>query len=366
MRGSWLLGVGLAATLFAASDARALTCAPPPSLLLWSYPDATIEVVPTDAVFRAYAPASFNTLLVFELDGRELPSSAAELEVDVTAYLEGSSGDPRDLDLARHFEYPRESAEFVPPEPLSPGEHQVVISIFGYVEPGSYELRETQRFTVRAEEQPRSASDVTISAVTLYGANYQIGERTAPEAFDGACEIISSAVACPDAFGYWGPPGPEVLENPATRVEIPRAVGFTTRIDLAANEPALGYVIGSQFVPASCAAIVGGDTAVPLDENASAFAYYAQAVLPTGLGEPHGFTGEPSIVPGIVPPRPPADAYPQSTSSLCSLGAVGTRASGSDFALLAVFVAGAAGLRRSRRVAVRPCSNRARQFPPCA
>lgn len=363
MRGSWLLGVALGATLLTAGEAHALTCGPPPSQLLWSYPSATTEVVPTNAVFRAFGAAGYSTRIVFELDGRELPSAAAELEVD-SSYDEATRANPAFLDVARRWEYPRESAEFVPPEPLTPGEHEVVIRVLGYLESGDFELMEAHRFTVRAEEQPGSTSDVAISAVTLYSWNDRWGQPRAgeyppPEVSDGACEIPSSVVSCAYGLGSWGPPGPDVLASgPATRVELPRHEGFGTRIDLAASGPALGYLIGSEFVPADCSAVLGGSTGVALDQDSppSAVSFYARAVLPTGLGEPHGFTGDVSIVENSGT-APEAIPYPESHSGLCSAHAAGARTSGSDLASLALFIASTALLRRSRR---------ALQLPPRA
>ncbi|MET0410270.1 MAG: hypothetical protein ABW217_03190 [Polyangiaceae bacterium] len=354
MRGFWLLGVALAATSFVAGDAHALNCGPPPSQLLWSYPDAATEVVPTDAVFRAFGAAGYSTRLVFELDGREVPSSASELDVDLSSFDEAMLDNPGFLDVLRRVDYPRESAEFVPPEPLAPGEHEIVIRVLGYLESGSFEPMETHRFTVRAEEQTPPTSDVAISAVTLYTWNDRWGqprdgEYPPPDALDGACEM-PSAFSCDYGLGYWGPPGPDLIASgPATRVEMPRDKAFGTRIDVAATGPALGYLIGSEFVPAGCSAVLGGDTGVALDGDSppSTVAYYAQAVLPTGLGEAHGFTGEVPIIEGVG--TPPVYDF-QDNSGWCSLAAVGAHENGSELAALALFFTGGALLRRSRRV----------------
>jgi hypothetical protein len=362
MRGSWLLpAFGLGAALLSASNAKALDCNPPPSYLLWSYPSSTTEVVPTDAVFRAFGYAG--QIVVLELDGREVPSSAANLEVDLNGlyllYGQETIEDPREIEFQRRYQYPLESSEFVPPEPLSPGEHEVVIRVDYYgLEPGSYETIENHRFTVRAEEQPRPASDLAISAVTTYTWNDQwgppkVGEFPPPEALDGVCPIIAKVNEAYCDYGWWGPARLDLIESgPATRVEPPRGMQFEARVDIAASGPALGYLIGYEFVPEGCSAFLGGDTVVAWDQNQTptAVSFYAQPVLATGLGAPHAFTGEVPIVESTGT-RPNF----QDTPSWCSLAAIGARTNGSDLAALALFVTAGALLRRSRG---------ARQLPP--
>lgn len=333
--------------------------------LIWSYPDATTGVVPTDAVFRGFVQINsgvYGSLLEVEVDGRKVPSSATGLEVDVPPEYPDDS-----IEFRRLARYPIESSEFVPPEPLSPGEHEVVFRVLGHdYTSGGLEERASHRFTVRAEEQPQAASNVEISAVTGYTWNYASGpaqDYPPAEALDGVCETTARLYQydCGNYYNEWsGPPRLDLIDgSPATHVEIPPGTPFEARVDIAASGPALGYLIGSQFVLAGCSAVMHGGTSLVWDEPRvppSAVAFYAQAVLPTGLGEPNGFTGEVPIVEGSRT-RPSGSDYPQSHSGLCSVHTAGARTSGSDLAALALFVASTALLRRSRR---------ARQFPPRA
>lgn len=337
----WLLAVGLAAPLFSASLSHATTC----TSSYWYYPNLTTEVVPTDAVFRAFGEK--DVLFTFELDGRDIPSSAAELEVDAS-----SAG--LDIELLRRDQYPIESSEFVPPTPLSPGEHEVVFRQLRYDFSANL-YRDTgisDTFIVRAEEQPRATSEVAISSVTGYIGHSSL---VPPEAFDGVCEgiIVNRAPDC-GASGPWSDsPRPDLIESgPATRVAIPPGEDFIARVDIAASGPALGILIGSQIVPADCSAVFDfGVPSLPVEAGGTppAVSFYARAVLPTGLGPLHNFTGDVPIVEveDLLVPPPPLP-YPESNSSLCSLGAVGARTNGSGFAALALFVSSAL-LRRARR-----------------
>jgi hypothetical protein len=315
-------------------------------------------VVPTDAVFRAFGYpggpiASTTTPIGLELDGREVPSSAAELEVDVSSQYSDVN-----IEFLRRYQHPLESSEFVPPEPLSPGEHEVVFRVLGYnVESDSYETMASYRFTVRAEEQPRPTSAVAISAVTAYIRQLANDDGIPqsyyppPEALEGVCGSTAqvNAYDCSGfGVGYWsGPPRLDLLDSgPATRVEIPRTP-FEARVDLATSGPALGYLIDSQFVLEGCSAVMDGGTLLRLDDQQggpSAVSFYVQAVLPTGLGPPHGFTGD---VPIIEVARTYDRDYPKTTTCVCFAGAAGARASSSDLAL-ALFVAGTTVLRRRK------------------
>lgn len=64
--------------------------------------------------------------------------------------------------------------------------------------------------------------------------------------------------------------------------------------------------------------------------------------------ELHGFSGDVPIVESVATPGP-LMPYPESTSRVCSLGAIGARAMSSDLAALALFVASAALFRRALR-----------------
>jgi hypothetical protein len=357
MRGYWLLGVSLGATLISAATAHAGTCTPH-SDLLWSYPNATTEVVPTDAVFRAFGYpggplASTTRPIVLELDGREVPSSAAELEVDVSSQYTDDN-----IEFLRRYQHPLESSEFVPPEPLSPGEHEVVFRVLGYVfESDSYETVASYRFTVRAEEQTRPTSDVTISAVTAYIKRFLHDDGIPqsyyppPEALEGVCERTAKVDAddCSGFGGYWtGLPRLDLIDSgAATRVEIPLGTPFEARVDLATSGPALGYLIDSQFVLEGCSAAMDGGTGVRWDEQRSgpaAVSFYVQAVLPTGLGPPHGFTGDVPIIEVVR-----TYDFQETNSSLCSVGAAGAHTSRRDLSALALFVASATVFRRRKQ-----------------
>jgi hypothetical protein len=361
MRARWLLGVTLGATLMNAGTARAWQSSPH-AALLWSYPDGYTREVPGNAVFRAFGyrgpSARIDSPIVMELDGREVPSSAANLE------LEGSWPDD-EIEFQRRYQYPIESSEFVPPEPLAPGKHEVVFKVLGWdYASGGFTTVARYQFTVYAENPPNPLSgNVAITAITAYTESAGPGPSgpvPPHEALDDVCETTARLQHGDGNGGYQaGPPRLDLIDSgPATRVEVPPRSAFAARVDIAADGFVLGYFIDSQFVPAHCTAVIDEGIGLEWYENSggqpSAVSFYAQAVLPTGLGEPHGFTGEVPIIASEFarPVIPDPDPDPESTSSLCSLGAIDAHTNGSDLAALALFVSSAALLRRSRRTAV--------------
>lgn len=357
MRVGLLLGVTLGATLMCSGPARAWQESPH-SALLWSYPDGFTSDVPANAVFRAFGylgpDARNDRPIVMELDGREVPSSAAALEI------EGSWPDD-EIEFQRRFQHPVASAEFVPPELLSPGKHEVEFKVMGWdYESGSYETVASYRFTVQADGIPPNPvnTDVAISAVTAYTQSVGPGPSgpvPPVEALDGTCQA-AAVLRHRDANGgyLWGPPRLDLIDSgPATRVEVPPRSAFAARVEIAGNDHALGYFIDSQFVPAGCSAVIDDGIALDWNEGGAqpfAVSFYAQAVLRAGLGEVHGFTGEVPMIESEFPR--PFVPYPeaQSTSGgACSVAAAGARTNGSALATLTLFVSSVVLFQHRRR-----------------
>jgi hypothetical protein len=336
MRARWLLGVTLGATLMNAGTARAWQSSPH-AALLWSYPDGYTREVPGNAVFRAFGyrgpSARIDSPIVMELDGREVPSSAANLE------LEGSWPDD-EIEFQRRYQYPIESSEFVPPEPLAPGKHEVVFKVLGWdYASGSFTTVARYQFTVYAENPPNPLSgNVAITAITAYTESAGPGPSgpvPPHEALDGVCETTARLQHGDGNGGYQaGPPRLDLIDSgPATRWRSRPA----PRSRRASTSPRTVSCWATSSTPSSC------PRTAPLSSTRAS----AWSGTRTAAGSPPIIGSE-----FARPVIPDPDPDPESTSSLCSLAAIGTHTNGSDLAALALFVSSAALLRRSRRTAV--------------
>jgi hypothetical protein len=349
----------LTAALLSSGLAHALQCHPPARYVGWTYPNASTTVVPTNAVFWGIGYS--NRLITLEIDGVEVPSlgEARGLSLIDDTYFSDDARVPR---FQRRYDFPLETSQFVPPEPLAPGEHEIAIRALDYgLEPDTYLESEIYRFSVRAEELPPVDTDVEITSVTGYAWDYQYGSPAPdtfppPEATDGVCgseRMVHSGAYCD--YGAPGPPRADLLANvPATRITIEPGVSLTGRIDITAGGSVLGYLLDYLFVPADCSAFFASATPVAPDDagELTARSFYVEPVLPTGLGAAHGFTGDIEIVEGIG--TPPVHDF-QGKPGWCSISSVGARRNDAGITELALFVGSAALLRRSRRT---------RQFPP--
>jgi hypothetical protein len=342
----------LAASLSWAGTSQADSCREP-RRILWSYPNAATTVVPTDAVFWAFGYA--DRLLAIELDGEAIPSVAAAFALDVPWLPPQERSNPRMLAFQQRYEYPLETSRFVPPEPLTPGEHEVVIRSLDWgAAPGTYETTETHRYTIRAEELPPASADAAITAVTAYAWDGEFGPRATgkfppPEAREGVCDaaLVNIKIAYCSYDSSQGRQRTELIENlPATRLEVQPGTDVTARVDIAAQGDALGYVLNYSFIPAGCTALFTSGTNVAAEGEPAALSFYIEPLLPTGLGPARSFTGDVELVEGKGTPEPPIDFH-DPPGWWCSLSTVGRRTPDRAGAACALLVALAALGRRT-------------------
>jgi hypothetical protein len=289
-----------------ASAAAALVLSPTPAMancafeyrVSFSYPNAETREVPLNAVFWAVPD---DGAVSFRLDGMELQQ------------LDGS-------DEGRF--------QFVPPQPLSPGMHDIEISSRTFDKP-PLEV-ETLRFRVNAVEQAPAEADASIEAVTYYPV-VDVDARYPPaEANEERCAALATLVpgTCNDI--------------------IPASV---TRVELSTQGNAIGYLLGRDILPPGCT------THFPYEFSAGQDAPYSiRAILPTGLsaarvfevdggvsgsGASAGFEGQASAE---QPARAPVPAAPRVDS--CAIHIPANGAAPPSLLWLAAAAAFASRLRR--------------------
>jgi len=220
-------GAGALLALLCAQPAHAACEAAQPSLN-FTYPDATTQSVPPNAVFWAVSPVGTVSVTV---DGVALaPRGAGVIE--------------------RH--------QFVPAAPLADGQHELVASV------GTQ--RRSVRFSVAA--QLPSSADANIDTVTVYPLELGPTELLNPpqDQYDTDCmEFVAQlADTCND--------------------DVPPAL---TRVTYASQGNVIAYLVQSRAImPARCATYW-----MPSDDRPRPEAHRVAAVLPTGMAQERAYDG---------------------------------------------------------------------------
>ncbi|HWO14936.1 MAG TPA: hypothetical protein VNN80_35780 [Polyangiaceae bacterium] len=291
-----------AAAALALSPARAMAnCAFEPRIT-FSYPSEGTQEVPLDAVFWAVPESG---AVSFRLDGVELQHLGDSLE--------------------GRF-------QFAPAEALSPGIHDIEISVDAQFEGQPLE-GETLRFRVEAVEQAPVEADATIEAVTYYPAVIVDGFVSYPT-------LDESGAGC-----AWSASLTQVCED-----IIPENV---TRIDFSTRGDAIGYLVEGTILAPDCR------VDFPYEYSAGVRAPYTiQAVLPTGLSAARVFEGTARGMESVAsagaaeqasaeaPPRALRRAKPEAADS-CAIHSPANGTSAPSLFWLAA--AGAVALRLRRR-----------------
>jgi hypothetical protein len=288
-----ILNMGLlcAAIGVAAPSIARAACAGPSSEILWTYPDETTPSVPPDAVFWAVAHRG-----------------------DISVEVDGIALAPRERDgLGRY--------QFAPGEALTEGEHELVVWTDTPSDTEDAANERHVRFNVVAG--PASSGDVVVSSVTVYpftpGAS---GLISPPEdEYDRECTDLAVPLewSCNDYIPY-----------------------SLARVAYASEGAPIAYLVqGNILVPPGCASFWTGGA---VDTDPAAFR--AAAILPTGLGEEHGFDG-------TIEERSLQDSYPERfqdrQSAMCSLPTGGRPPGGVAGMTLLIAATCACAARRSKR-----------------
>lgn len=303
-RRAWLAlttGLSAAAALWA-SSAHA-DCGPAPAVQ-WTYPDASTNVVPSTSHLWVFVPERLSSSVTVTLDGERIQ------RVHVT----GST--------------PLERAEYAPNEPLSPGEHELVID-FPDIE--QVPPLEGRRIPFVVGEGSTREVRAEIASITRYAwegpgrLGYRSAEPFPPEAdYEGDCteRLVDTSEGCND-----------IIDD----------LAGSLRIELDSNGEAIANLVGQFLVPGDCRVLF------PYGYAAYAQEYSLTPVLPEGALSARPFEGEVEVVEGR------STVYDvQGPGGWCSLGSVGG-APGSAAALFAAL--GVGGVLVSRRRA------RARRSP---
>jgi hypothetical protein len=290
-----------------AMAAAALALSPTPALancafeyrVSFSYPNEETRDVPLDAVFWAVPD---DGAVSFRLDGVELQ------------HLDGSD---------------EGKFQFVPPQPLSPGMHDVQISTSTTLDGQTLEV-ETLQFRVNAIEQAPVEADATIEAVTYYPVRDGDTRYPPPGATEERCSALATVIpgSCNDI--------------------IPASL---TRIEFSTQGNAIGYLLGRDILPPGCGSYF------PYEFSAGQDAPYSiRAILPTGLSAARVFEVDGGVVGSVAPAgfeeqasseqpaRPPVRAAPAADSCAMHLPA-----NGASTPSLLWFVAAAPFASRLRR-----------------
>jgi hypothetical protein len=245
-------GIGCAALWCSWSTPAGAACSSPEPAVAFSYPDASITSVPPDAVFWAVAT-----------------TGAAGVTLDGVALAPLGQGLP-------------ERYQFAPEQPLSPGPHELSISVLTpeHQATGNDRVLRETTLSFDVTEQPALDAQGEIVAVTSYPLVWPA--RSVAEDLEGDCsaDVIELTFGCYDI--------------------IPEAI---TRLDLSTDPNARGYVIGNYLLPADCKVFFPygySDAAQP--------PFSIAAITPSGLGPAAPFTGEPEWIdnpPGLFREHPP-------------------------------------------------------------
>jgi hypothetical protein len=269
-----------AAAALALSPAQAMADCALQGRLRFSYPSEGTRQVPLDAVFWAvpeYGGVSFR------LDGVELQ------RLD-------------DSDEGRF--------QFVPSDALSPGMHDIEISVSATLQGEALE-GETLQLRVEAVEQPRVEADATIEAVSHYPVIVDGIVRYPPpeETGEGCVELATLDLGCYDVT-------PESL----------------TRVEFSARGNAIGYLLERAILPPSCR------TYFPYEYSQGDSAPYTiRAILPTGLAAARVFEGDVPVIGSAAS----ADADGESSADERARALAGAHAEPADSCALHVPASGA-------------------------
>jgi hypothetical protein len=284
--------LALSATLLVAEGA--LGCADMPSRWLhWSYPDATTEVVPPDAVFRAFAYPQ--RLVRFELDGVSLPSTAEKQRNTAPTPAEDLNRYDNGVPFEERYEDPFGTSEFVPPEPLALGQHEVVIRVSDLRESLPPDMQETYRFHFRVEALAEATAEPSIAHVTSY--SWKDDSNGAP-------------------VGFFPPECPGIIDIAHVYCDDTDYGRSSTFVELQPGAPdgALGYFVGNALVPLGCSTLYrrtgDGSAASRTNRMHDGGPIQVEAILPSGLGAPRSFEGEIAVVSGMGEPRVYAEPAP--------------------------------------------------------
>lgn len=234
------LGVAGAACAWATSASAG--CAAPEPRLMWSYPDASTEIVPTDARFFALVAPQWEGDLSLELDGQPLARVRPDSDV------------------------PLERAQFAPPSELAGGEHELTVTIrapqAASGAEASSEPLDQHRFAFSVARQAPRTPSARIADITRYDARYTPGPQLpelVPDVEDPHCggRLLDTSLVCNDG-------GPS---------------GFWTRVELEPlrDDGVLGYLVNGMLVPPDCRVFF------PYAARANGGSFEVAAVVPTGV-----------------------------------------------------------------------------------
>lgn len=291
--GSWLAPLALLAPLPWPASAQA-DCVGPDLAITWTYPNLSALTVPPDAVFWVVSESS-----------------------TISASVDGVPLTPLGTSLAGR-------TQFVPAEPLSEGEHEFAARAENEYAPASagaepYVNSDEQHIHFRVDARAAREGDVSITSVEAYELSFRGSPpkrvNPPPEEYDGAC----TQLAIPLGYECNDTGGPPYLARVA--------------YDWSGAPPLAYLVQGGWLVPPGCLSFWART------ESSTPEEFRVAAVLPTGLGEEHAFTGEVAVT--EAEPGPYANP-----PSACSIQP-GRRTSPS--LLLAIAMLSALGVRLRRR-----------------
>jgi hypothetical protein len=296
LRWVWLPPGALLAPLLWSASARA-ACVQPDVDIAWTYPDATTEAVPPDAVFWAVAASG-----------------------DITVEVDGVPLSPLGTSIVERVQFP-------PAAPLREGVHELVVRAQQEGGPQAPDAgppisSEERRFPFRVVAGEVRDGDVSISSVDVYPVVFRGSppQRVSPtpEEYDTTCSQAATALflPCNDTGGPL----------------------HVARVAYEREGTPIAYLVQRGWlVPPGCesfwtaASASGGPTQ-----------FTVSAVLPTGVAEEHTFASPVDF--------PPADPGPfQDSPRACSLDLERRPAPRMVSVLATLAVIGAAVRRRTRQ-----------------
>jgi hypothetical protein len=238
----------------AAIAAAALALSPTPAMancafdfrVSFSYPNEGTREVPLNAMFWA------------------VPDDGA-----VSFWLDG-------VELQRLDDSDEGKVQFAPPQPLSPGMHDIEISTSRTLDGQTLEV-ETLRLRVSAVEQAPVEADATIEGVTYYPVVGADDRYPPPEATEERCSALATLLpgSCNDL--------------------IPASL---TRIEFSTHGDAIGYLLGRDILPPGCNSYF---SYFPYEFSAGQDAPYSiRAILPTGLSAARVFEVDGGVLGGAA------------------------------------------------------------------